>query len=201
MIIIILEFIKQNWIEVIGAIIGLLYLYFEYKASIWMWLTGIAMSSFYTYVYIHATFYSFACINIYYIIAGVYGWIKWLKSAKNSKNEGSTVELRHTPTRLYLPLAIILVIIFVIIAYVSQNYTDSHVVYGDAFITTLSIIAMWMLAQRYVEQWLLLIVVNVVSVCIYFGQGLYPTSVMYLVYSIVSVFGYIRWKNLVRKDQ
>ena len=88
-----------------------------------------------------------------------------------------------------------------IIAYISKNYTDSHVVYGDTFITTLSIIAMWMLAQRYVEQWLLLIGVNIVSVCIYFGQDLYPTSIMYLVYSIVSVFGYIRWRNLAKKDK
>lgn len=192
-------FVKENWVEVVGAIIGLLYLYFEYKANIWMWLTGIAMSSFYTYVYIHATFYAFACINIYYIIAGVYGWMKWLKSSKNEHSEMVSIELRHTPTRLFVPLVTSSAGAFILIAYLLGKFTDSHVVYGDTFITTFSIIAMWMLAQRYVEQWLLLIVVNIVSIYIYINQNLYPTSFMYMIYSIVSVFGYIRWKKLATK--
>ncbi|SHF28991.1 nicotinamide riboside transporter PnuC [Dysgonomonas macrotermitis] len=192
----IIEFFEQNWIEITGAIIGLLYLYFEYKADIWMWPTGIAMSSFYTYVYVKATFYAFACINIYFIIAGIYGWIKWQKAAKNGSQ--MEINLRNTPTRLYIPLVIASIITFAIIAYILNTFTDSHVVYGDTFVTTLSITAIWMLAQRYVEQWLLLIVVNVVSVILYFTQDLYPTSIMYLVYSIVSVFGYLRWRNLIK---
>lgn len=192
----IIEFFEQNWIEITGAIIGLLYLYFEYKADIWMWPTGIAMSSFYTYVYVKATFYAFACINIYFIMAGIYGWIKWQKAAK--KGSQMEINLRNTPTRLYIPLVIASIITFAIIAYILNTFTDSHVVYGDTFVTTLSITAIWMLAQRYVEQWLLLIVVNVVSVILYFTQDLYPTSIMYLVYSIVSVFGYLRWRNLIK---
>lgn len=192
----IIEFFEQNWIEITGAIIGLLYLYFEYKADIWMWPTGIAMSSFYTYVYVKATFYAFACINIYFIMAGIYGWIKWQKAAK--KGSQMEINLRNTPTRLYIPLVIASIITFAIIAYILNTFTDSHVVYGDTFVTTLSITAIWMLAQRYVEQWLLLIVVNVVSVILYFTQNLYPTSIMYLVYSIVSVFGYLRWRNLIK---
>ena len=166
-----------------------------------MWPAGIVMSLFYTYVYVQATFYAFACINIYYIVVGVYGWIKWPRSPQNDSKGHSAVELRHTPTRLYLPLAIVFAIAFLLITFILNNYTNSYVVYGDTIITTLSIIAMWMLAQRYVEQWLLLIVVNVASVSIYFNQDLYPTSVMYLVYTIVSVFGYFRWKNLVNKEK
>lgn len=196
---IIIEFIEQNWIEIIGAIIGLLYLYFEYKAELKMWPSGIAMSTFYTYVFIKAEFYAFACINVYYIIAGLYGWIKWLRSPKDKKDL-APVQLRHSPTRLYLPLIVASIIIYIVIVWLLTEFTDSHVIYGDSFVTTLSILAMWMLAQRFVEQWILLIIVNIVSVFLYLFQDLYPTSIMYLIYSIVSVFGYIRWKNLVNEE-
>lgn len=192
---IILDFIKNNWIEIIGASFGLLYLYFEYQADIKMWLTGIIMSTFYTYVFIDIKFYAFAGINIYYILAGIYGWVKWYKP--NDNNDNSEHIIVHTPTRLYLPLLVSICILFAFISWMLSTFTDSQVVYGDSFITTLSIVSMWMLAHKYVEQWLLLVVLNTVSTIIYFYQELYPTSIMYFIFAIASVFGYIKWKRLV----
>lgn len=194
------NFVIANWIEIVGAILGLLYLYFEYKANILMWPIGIAMSSFYIYVYIQSTFYAFACINIYYIITGIYGWYKWYISSKDNENISYENNLRKTPTLLYLPILIVTVFIFALVYYVLKTYTNSHVIAGDAIITTLSIVAMLMLVYRYVEQWLLLITVNIISVYVYYNQNLIPTTIMYLVFSIVSIFGYVRWKNLI-KDQ
>lgn len=191
------EFIKQNWIELVGAIIGLLYLYYEYKASIWMWPMGILMSSFYTFIFIHATFYAFAGINIYYTIIGIYGWVIWSKQKSEGKDD--LTKITHTPTRYYLPILVITGIIFTILVFILKRYTDSQVVYGDSFITTLSIVAMIMLTKKYVEQWLLLIVVNFVSVILYYKQELYPTSIMYLIYCIVSVFGYLNWRKMIKE--
>ena len=197
---ILFNFIKINWVEIIGAVFGLLYLYYEYKANLKMWPAGIIMSSFYTFVFIQATFYAFACINIYYILAGIYGWIKWYKPIDNTLEKKNTdIGLKHASPRLFIPLLTTFIIVFAIIVYVLQAYTDSHVIYGDSFVTTISIIAMWMLAQKYVEQWLLLIVINIVSIFLYLYQELYPTSIMYLIYSIVSVFGYIKWRRMIIK--
>lgn len=175
-----------------GAIIGILYLYYEYKASMKMWPVGILMSSFYIYVFIDSKFYAFAIINMYYIIAGIYGWINWHRS-KNGKNN---VEILRAPKRYYIPLLVAIGLIFCLVAYLLQTYTDSPVPYGDSFVTTLSIVAMWMLAQKWAEQWVLLIILNMFSVGLYFWQDLYPTSAMYFVYSIVSIFGYIRWRRI-----
>lgn len=194
---IVINFITENWIETVGALIGFLYLYYEYKADIRMWATGIIMSLFYTIVFVKATFYAFACINVYYILAGIYGWIVWYKSKSGTKDD-SVIEIRNTPTRLYLPIFLTILFLFGIIAFILNRFTDSHVVWGDSFVTTLSIVAMIMLAKKYAEQWILLIVVNIVSVFLYFFQALYPTSLMYLFYAIVSCFGYIRWRKLAK---
>lgn len=190
----IINFLITNWIEILGALFGLLYLYYEYKADMKMWPTGIFMSSFYIFVFVHAKFYAFAGINLYYIIVGAYGWIKWSKSSKSISSVDFS--LMHTPTRLYIYIFISIFVIFCLIAYILSIFTDSQVVYGDSFVTTLSIVAMWMLAHKYIEQWLLLIVLNIVSTFLYLYQDLYPTSIMYFIYAIVSIFGYIRWRKL-----
>lgn len=194
-----IDYITKHWIEIIGSILGIIYLYYEYRASFKMWAVGIAMSLFYTYVYVDAKFYSFALINIYFILAGIYGWIKWFKR-KDIKQNNDEIDLRHCPTRLYLPISVAIISIFCILVFILKYLSDSSVTYGDSFITTFSIVAMWMLAQRYVEQWILLIVLNIFSVFIYFQQHLYPTTIMYIIFSVVSCFGYIRWKKSVQKN-
>ncbi|GAB6010922.1 nicotinamide riboside transporter PnuC [Viscerimonas tarda] len=192
-----IEFIETNWVEIIGAIAGIIYLYLEYKADIRMWPVGIIMSSFYIYVFIQAKFYAFACINIYYILAAMYGWIKWHKSKViESDNTG----IIHTPRNYYPKLVGVTIPVFALISYLLTQYTDSPVPYGDSFVTTLSIVSMWMLAHKFVEQWLLLVILNAVSVVLYYTQALYPTSVMYLIYAIVSILGYVRWKKLIHAN-
>lgn len=195
-----MEYIKDHWVEIIGATVGLLYLYYEYKADIWMWPTGIIMSSFYTIVYIQATFYAFACINIYYIIVGIYGWIQWHRSRGVNGSDTTNIVI-HAPTRLYLPILVAISVVFIILVYVLGNYTDSRVVYADSFVTALSIVAMVMLAKKYVEQWILVIIANFASVFIFFYLTMYPTSAMYLVYAVVSVFGYFNWKKIAAKTK
>ena len=187
-----------NWIELIGAIAGIIYLYYEYKADIKMWPTGLVMSSFYTIVFIQAKFYAFACINIYYIIAGIYGWIKWYK---NKSSDPEQYGIEHMPRHQYLKTSLATIIVFGLITYILIQFTDSPVAYGDSFVTTLSIIAMWMLAYKYVEQWILVIVVNAVSILLYYTQALYPTSIMYFIYTFISILGYFKWKKMIKPKQ
>jgi nicotinamide mononucleotide transporter len=189
-----LEFIGTNRIELTGAIAGLVYLYFEYKADIRMWPVGILMSSFYVYVFIQAKFYAFACINIYYILAAVYGWMKWNRRKAAESGDSGII---HTPKLYYPKLMAATLLLFALISLVLARYTDSPVPYGDSFVTTLSIVSMWMLAHKLLEQWLLLILLNAASVFLYFEQALIPTSALYLVYTIGSVFGYFKWRKLV----
>ena len=92
-------------------------------------------------------------------------------------------------------------ILFAGIAWILIRFTDSPVPFGDSFTTALSIVAMWMLANKYIEQWGLWIVVNVVSCALYAWKGLYPTALLYVVYSIVPVFGYFKWKQLMLSEQ
>lgn len=187
----------MEYIEIAGAVIGLLYLYLEYRASVYLWPVGVVMPLFYIYIFFVSRFYADMGINIYYLFASIYGWIRWNKSA--SQKQG--LAITHMPFRYWSVALLALSILFAGIAWILIRFTDSPVPFGDSFTTALSIVAMWMLANKYIEQWGLWIVVNVVSCALYAWKGLYPTALLYVVYSIVPVFGYFKWKQLMLSEQ
>ena len=190
----------MDTIEIIGACIGLLYLYLEYKANVWLWPVGIVMSLFYVVIFFHGKFYADAAVYLYYIGANVYGLIAWRKSLRLQAEKQTVDKIIHTPNKQILPLALVSVALWFVIFFVLRSFTDSPVPWGDAFTTSLSVVAMWMLAQKQLEQWLLWVVVNAVSLCLYVWKGLYPTAVLFAFYTAVAVLGYFKWKKEMGKQ-
>jgi nicotinamide mononucleotide transporter PnuC len=182
-------------IEIIGAVIGLLYLYLEYKASKWLWPVGVLMPVFYVWIFYQSKFYADMGINIYYFFASIYGWIRWTKH----QSEESGGAIIHTPKKHLVPLSLITLTLFTAIAFILIRFTDSPVPIGDSFTTALSITAMWMLAHKQVEQWWLWFVVNIISSGLYVWKGLYPTAALFAVYSVISVFGYYKWRRMMNQ--
>ena len=191
-------------IEIIGAVIGLTYLFLEYKANVWLWPVGILMSVFYVVIFFHGKFYADAAVYLYYIGANTYGLFQWTRSRKLPIDENGTKQeltITHVPAKRILPLVAITVVLWMVLYGILKTVTDSPVPLGDAFTTAVSIVAMWMLAQKYLEQWLLWIVVNIVSTILYFWKGLYPTGILFIVYVIVAVLGYLRWKKEMNSNK
>lgn len=182
-------------IEIIGAVIALTYLYFEYKASVWLWWVGIAMSLFYIYIFYTSAFYADAATYLYYLGANIYGLIVWKYKAGKDKYQGNYVAITHWKRKDVPRLMAIFIALFMAISWILYQFTDSPVPIGDAFTTALSIIGMWLLAKKHIEHWLLWIVVNAASAALYAYKGLYPTSILFIVYTIGSIMGYLKWKK------
>lgn len=210
-----LEIVRTNFLEIFGTIVGLFYLWLEYKASIYLWIAGIIMPAIYIFVYYDAGLYADFGINIYYLIAAVYGWFFWMWGRRKEKKNGwvdsdattslpassevpKELPIVHTPVRYYLPLAVVAIFSFVGIALILIHFTDSNVPWLDSFTTALSIVGMWMLARKYIEQWFAWIVVDIVCCGLYMYKDLYFTSVLYGLYSIIAIFGYLKWKKIMQ---
>lgn len=192
----------MNYLELTGTIIGLVYLYLEYRASIWLWIAGIIMPAVYLVVYYQAGLYADFGINVYYLAASVYGIYCWQKGRKQTSGQEASPEpvlIRRTPSVLYWKLTAVFLLMFTAIAAILIRFTNSTVPLTDSFTTALSIVAMWMLAKKYAEQWLAWILVDVVSSGLYIYKELYFTSALYLLYAIIAVFGYRNWLRLIRK--
>ena len=181
-------------IEIIGAVIGLVYLYLEFKANKWLWPVGVVMPIVYVWIFFQSKFYADMGVNIYYFFASIYGWILWSKYKKNNQEE---LLITHTPKKYFVPISIIGILLFAIIAFILVRFTDSPVPYGDSFTTALSILGMWLLARKHVEQWWFWFFVNIISCALYLWKGLYTTSILFAIYSIISVFGYYKWRKMM----
>lgn len=202
----------EQTLEIIGTLVGLLYLWLEYRASIYLWIAGIVMPAIYIFVYYDAGLYADFGINIYYLGAAIYGWMMWKYgsflrrkflrkqfSGKEERKEEQEAELPITrmPLRYLLPLTAIFALTLVGIAWILINFTDSNVPWLDSFTTALSIIGMWMLARKYVEQWWAWIAVDAVSFGLYIYKGLDYTAALYGLYTIIAIFGYLKWKKMM----
>lgn len=183
----------MDWLEITGTFVGLLYLWFEYKASIWLWAAGIVMPALSLLVYYRTGLYADFGINIYYLLAGLYGWFMWLRGASGKRD----LPVVHTPVRQVLPLTLISVGLFFAIAWILIFFTDSNVPWLDSLTTALSIVAMWMLAYKQAEQWLVWIVVDAVSCSLYLYKGLPFYAVLYGIYTIIAFFGYFKWVKMI----
>ena len=187
-------------LEIIGTIVGLIYLWLEYRASIYLWAASIVMPAIYVFVYYDAGLYADFGINIYYLGAALYGWTVWTYGGK--AKEQQELPITHMPARSFPGVLLVFAITFAAIAWVLIRHTDSNVPWCDAFTTALSIIGMWMLARKYVEQWWVWMVVDAVCVGLYIYKELYFTATLYALYAIVAIFGWMNWKKImVLKDE
>lgn len=192
----------MNYLEILGTVVGVIYLILEYRASIYLWIAGIIMPAIYIFVYYQAGLYADFGINVYYLLAAVYGWVLWRwKKGDNDIVEKSDLPITKISGRYYFPLIAVFVVSWLGVAYILANYTNSDVVWFDSFTTALSIVGMWMLAHKYIEQWLAWIAVDVVSSGLYVYKELYFTAVLYAVYAIIAIFGYIKWKQLMSEQR
>ena len=192
----------MNYLEIIGTLVGLIYLWLEYKASIWLWVANVIMPAIYVIIYYQAGLYADFGINIYYLIISFYGIFWWWKGRKISstnhqQEKAEELPLTHTPTQMWGRLSIVSIALILLIAFILIQYTDSTVPWLDSLTTALSIVAMWMLARKYVEQWLVWIVVDAVSAGLYIYKELYFTAGLYALYTVIAYFGYKEWRRLM----
>ena len=183
-------------LEIAGVIVGLIYLWLEYRASVWLWAASIVMPAIYIFIYAESGFYADMGINIYYLVASIYGWAAWLRRG----DDGQPLKITHTPRKMVLPLVAVGTIAMVVITYVLLNYTDSTVPYGDSFTTALSVVALYMLARKQAEQWLVWLVVDAVSCALYISKGIHLTAALYGLYTILAWVGYRRWLKMIEED-
>lgn len=182
-------------IEVTGVVLSLLFLYFEIKGSNWLWPLGILSSALYIVVFYQALFYAEMSLQGYYLVISIYGWNKWVKGSHHKP-----LRIHHIQSHQALWISLIGVLLFIFIRFILINFTNSPVATGDALITTLSILATWLLTQKIMEQWGLWVIANGLSAVLFFQKQLYPTAFLYLLFTVMSVVGYFQWIKLKQQQ-
>lgn len=194
----ILDWVSNNYIELSATFFGLLYILLSIKQSIWCWPAGLITSALYVYVFFISKFYADMSLQVYYVVVSIYGWYHWQYGSKSKKADD--LKITTLKPNLAIVLTLITAALFVLIAYILINFTDSTIPYWDAFTTAASFVATWMLARKIIEHWLIWIVVDAISMGLYAYKELYPTVILFAVYTILAVLGYFEWKKKIKWD-
>ncbi len=193
------DWIQEHWLEVFGALSGFIYIFLEIKANKWMWPVGLVTSLVYVFVFFNAKFYADMSLQFYYIFISIYGWYWWLKGEQNTDNK--EYQIVNASLKNFLALSLFFLLSFLLIYYILVSYTDSPLPFGDTLTTALSIVATWMLAKKIIEHWFLWVAINLIAMGLYIYKGLYPTSVLHLVYTIFAVVGYFEWRKMKKQQE
>jgi nicotinamide mononucleotide transporter len=191
-----IPWLGAHYVEILGVIFSILYLFFSIRQNILLWPLGIASALLYMVVFFQSKFYADMGLNGYYVVISIYGWILW---RRGSNEGGSGLPVSRIGKRNALILLVITATAFAGIGMILDRYTDSPLTYWDAFTTAVSFTATWMLARKILENWILWIIVDAVSMGLYLYRGLYPTLLLFAIYTTMAVIGYMKWFRAYKK--
>ncbi len=188
-----------NWIfdnvalllEIIAVIFGIVYVLLISKNNILGWIFGIIGSVLSIYLFIvYAKLYAESVLYLFYVAAGIYGWMSW----KKQKEPGEVYQKSlKTHALIVLTGAILSILFYYIMTYFFEGAEKPLI---DSFTTVFSFIATYLTTKKWIGNWIYWVVIDVVSIYLYYSRGLEIYALLMFSYSIIAVYGYLQWKKL-----
>lgn len=193
-------FLSAHWLDLLGTLIGLVYVYQEYKANVWLWITGVIMPVIYMFVYWDAGLYADFGMQVYYALAAIYGLAVW-KWGKKRNQTTQEMPITHVKRSLLLPSLFLFLTAWGALYLILSTLTNSTVPVLDSFGNALSFIGLWWLARKYLEQWWIWVVVDVELSALYVYKGIPFTAGLYALYVFIAIAGFFKWRKMMHQPQ
>ena len=186
-----------DYLDIFTTILGLLYIWLEYRASIWLWPVGMVMPALDVVLYWRHGLYGDAGMACYYTVAAVYGFLFW--RFRRTRKSHEPLPIVYMPREKYLPVAVFFFMAWAATYYILVTWTNSTVPILDSFTNAMSFVALWALARKYLEQWMFWIVVDVVCCFLYVQKGIPFKAFLYGLYIFIAVAGYFKWRSQAKR--
>ncbi|HKJ07411.1 MAG TPA: nicotinamide riboside transporter PnuC [Flavobacteriaceae bacterium] len=180
-------------LEIIAVIFGFLSVWYSKQNKIWVFPTGMISTSIFVYLLLKWSLLGDMLINAYYFIMSIYGWYIWTR--KVDEAHVTPITTTTSKEKKYSIFIFIATLLFVFIVYKTFDKWNSWVAYVDTVTTAIFFVGMWLMAKRKIENWIYWIIGDIISVPLYFYKGFTFTSIQYLVFTFIAIFGYLAWKK------
>ena len=185
-----------HWTEVFGFLTGASCVALLVRQNIWNWPLGIANNLTFIVLFNRTGLYADVGLQVFYIAISVYGWWHWLHGGRD---HGALTVSRVRPGTALL-LAGTVACTTGLLTFILRRYTNSTVPVLDSLITSLSLVAQFMMTRKWVENWPVWILANCISVGLLIFKGLYVTSLLYVVYQGLCLMGWREWRAALRPN-
>lgn len=180
-------------LEFIAVIFGGLSVWFSKKNNIWVFPTGMLSTAIFVYLLLKWELLGDMMINAYYFVMSVYGWYVWTQKVNCA--EVTPISRTTNKEKRISVLIFIATLLFVFAVYQTFDKWNSWTAYVDTVTTAVFFVGMWLMARRKIENWIYWILGDLISIPLYFYKGFTFTSIQYLVFTFIAIFGYISWKK------
>lgn len=186
----------MEWLEFAGLVTGLLCVWLLIRENVWNFPIGLTYALISIVVFANAKLYADVFLNGYYVLMNAYGWYYWLYGQRSVQQGQARVSFAPRTTLLATLAAA--GIGTLVMGWLLRNHTDAAVPYWDSSITMLSFAAMWMTARKYIDNWAIWFVVDVIATGVYLYKGIEFYAVLYGVYLVMAVMGWRAWQRSMR---
>lgn len=185
-------------LEIIAVIFGFFSVYFAKRDNIWVYPTGMVSTSIFVYLLLKWQLLGDMMINAYYFIMSAYGWYVWTRKVDATHYIPITrTTMNEKKYSIFIFLA---TLVFVFIIYRGFDKWTDWTAYVDTFTTAIFFVGMWLMAKKKLENWTYWIIGDIISVPLYFYKGLTFTSLQYLIFTFIAIYGYKAWKKNLNKS-
>lgn len=186
----------QYYIEIPATLTAFTNIYLAARANIWNWLFGLFAVTLYAIIFYRTRLYGDMSLQAIYFYFQIYGWYQW----RYGSEKHATLAVTRMPKKLYLTASVAMIALFGAFIFILSHYTNSTTPVIDAFTTSLSLISQWMMCRKWLENWALWILLDIVSIEMYWHKHLFLTAGLYGVFLILCCSGYRTWKNALQNS-
>ena len=190
-------FLGASIIEIVASISGFICVLLLIRRNIWNFAFGFVQVTLFVWVFYQAKLYSDTVLHIVYMGLQIYGWWNW--THHQDQHTDPLIE-QSSIKKVSLWIAISMLGTLGL-GYVMDNKTDASFAYADAFTSVTSLLAMWLMTRRQIFNWVLWIAIDIVAIGVYFQKALYPTTILYCVFLVLSVIGFYGWRKSYQQQQ
>lgn len=184
-------------LEVIAILFGLLSVWYAKKDNVWVFPTGIINTSIYVYLLWKWSLLGDMIINFYYVVMSIYGWYHWTRKKENVVE--FPISRMNSYEKKVSVLIFVITIGFVLAVYTFFDKFTHWTSFVDTLVTGIFFVGMWLMARRKIENWIFWIIGDIISIPMYFVKGYSFTSIQYLIFTIIAIFGYLEWKKTLKQ--
>ena len=188
-----------TWLELIAFVLALANIACNVFEIHWGWPLAIVASALYVWLFYASKLYGEAGVNVFFIVAAVWGWWQWLHGHRDNSN--SPLRIVRLGCVGFIVSIVGFAAAWLACGLLLRGVTDSDVPWVDGFVTAGSIVGTVLLARKFIENWPLWLIVNAASVALFAYKELQLTMVLYIIFFLLAIWGWIAWQQRIKKAQ
>lgn len=189
---------SMSLLEVTAVVFALAYLLLAVRENVLCWLFAFLSTGIYTVLFWDVSLLMESALNVYYMAMAVYGWQQWTRGGTSEDGQAHALEVQSMSARQHVLVIATIAMLTATSGYLLGEHSSAVWPYVDSFTTWASVITTYLVARKYLQNWLYWIVIDSVSIPLYIDRGLHLTALLFVAYVIIAVIGYFKWREHFR---